>query len=361
MRVSQIPGTKLTVILGVAAMAGSIVACSATTSPSGSSPAVSASAVASSAPTDAGTPLVDRLEAEIEVSGSPDYPQAGFGSIWVLAPDDPLQTGEGTPNLVRIDPATNEVVATIPVPDRLCQGFVVAPDAVWVCTADALVRVDPTTNEITTSVPIKSQQTFYQLASGGGAVWALASTKMLTDTVVRLDPATESTTTFQMSGSVGTLAYGFDALWLTIPAEGKVVRLDPASGDARVVASGLPTPRVVAAGSQSLWVSVHGGQEDHAGPGDPQVVRIDPISGEVLAEIVIGDDGGPQYGVELWAGEGGVLVRSSRPWLVRIDESTNEIVDRISSGLAIQGPVTFGFGSIWTVNIERPVVYRIAP
>lgn len=361
MRTPQITGTRLMAMLTIAGMVGSIVACSAATPGSTSSPAASASAVASPAPSDAGTPLADRLEAQIEVSGSPDWPQAGFGSLWVLAPDDPLQTGEGTPNLVRIDPETNEVVATIPVPDRLCQGFVVAIDSVWVCTADALVRVDPATNAITASVPIKSQQAFYQLASGGGAVWALASTTMLTDTVVRLDTATASTTTFQMSGSVGTLAYGFDALWLTIPTEGSVVRLDPSTGDATVVASGIPSPRVVATGSDSLWVSVHGGQEDQAGPGDPQVLRIDPISGEVLAEFVIGDNGGPQHGVELWAGEGGVLVRSTRPWLVRIDEATNDIVDRISAEPAIQGPVTFGFGSIWTVNIERPVVFRVAP
>ena len=310
---------------------------------------------------DVGTPLADRLEAEIEVSGSPDWPQAGFGSIWVLAPDDPLQTGEGTPNLVRIDPATNEVVATIPVPDRLCQGFVVAPDAVWACTADALVRVDPTTNAISTSVPIKSQQASYQLAAGGGAVWALGNTAFLTDTVIRLDPDAESTTSYQMSGSIGTLSYGLDALWLTIPADGSVVRLDPSSGEATVVATGLPSPRVIATGSESLWVSLHGGQEDQAGPGDPQLVRIDPSSGEVLAEFTFGDQGGPQYGVELWAGEGSVLVRSARPWLLHIDEATDEVDWIIAAEPAIQGPVTFGFGSIWTVNIERDVVYRIKP
>jgi streptogramin lyase len=333
-----------------------------TPAPIPTSPSSSAAAPADPTPepSDAGTPLADRLEAEIEVPGSPDWPQAGFGSIWVLAPDLPIRGG-GTPNLVRIDPVTNEVIATIPMPDRLCQGFVVADDGIWVCTADALVRVDPATNEIASSVPVKnSAPTFYQPAFGGGMVWALGSEAFVADTVIRLDPATKTTTPFQMSGSIGTLVYGIDALWLTIPGEGSVVRMDPVTGETRVVATGLPSPRVVAVSSVSLWVSLHGGQEDNAGPGDPLLARIDPASGEVLKEFDLGGNGGPQYGVELWAGEGGVLVRSARPWLMRIDEVTDEILYTITAEPAIQGPVTFGFGSIWTTNIERDTVFRIA-
>ena len=80
-------------------------------------------ATSSPAASDAGTPLADRLEAEIAVEGSPDWPLAAFDSMWVLAPDLPLVDDSATPNLIRIDPATNEVAATIPLPDRLCQGF----------------------------------------------------------------------------------------------------------------------------------------------------------------------------------------------------------------------------------------------
>jgi streptogramin lyase len=329
---------------------------------SASAPAASASAATAASPSSAaGTPLADRLVAEIEVPGSPDWPLAAFGSIWVLAPDLPLRDPSATPNLVRIDPATNEVVATIPVPDRLCQGFTASDDAIWVCAADALVRVDPATNTITSSVPITGVQMNYQPAVGGGMVWALGSTSFIGDTVIRLDPATGVTTTFPLAGPIGGLAYGFDALWLTNTADGTVTRLDPVTGQTEVLTTGLASPRVVAAGSDSLWVSLHGGQEEEAGPGDPLLARIDPATGQVLAEFTLGDQGGPQYGVEFWAGEGGVLVRSTRPWLVRIDEATNEVVETITAEPAIQGPVTVGSGSIWTVNIERDTVFRIAP
>ena len=73
-------------------------------------------------------------------------------------PDLPLVDDSATPNLIRIDPATNEVAATIPLPDRLCQGFTASEDAIWACAADALIRIDPATNEITDTVPITGSQ-----------------------------------------------------------------------------------------------------------------------------------------------------------------------------------------------------------
>ena len=332
---------------------------SSAASGSGAPSASPSLAAASPTPGDAATPLAERLEAEIAVPGSPDWPLAAFGSIWVLAPDLPTKTGTGTPNLVRIDPSTNEIAATIELPDRLCQGFTASDDAIWVCAAEALIRVDPATNEITDTVPIKGAQAFYRPAFGDGMVWALGSTSRMGDTVIRLDPATRETTSFPVPGSVGGLTYGFDALWLAMPGEGTVVRLDPASGATEVIASGLVSPRTIVAGTDSLWVSLHGGSEDQAQPGDAQVARIDPTSGEVLAEIEVG--GSPQFGVELWADADGLLVRSTTPWLARIDEATNEVVDPVVSKEAIQGPVTTGFGSIWTINIERDVVYRVKP
>ncbi len=323
------------------------------------STAPTTSATASSSPSQAGTPLAGRIEAEIAVPGAPDWPLAVFGSIWVLAPDLPIQTGEGTPNLVRIDPATNEVVATIALPDRLCQGHVASDDDIWVCAVDALHRIDPATNKIASSVPVKGAQTFYQPAFGGGMIWALGSTSLVGDTVIRLDPATEETTSFPVSASVGGMAYGFDALWLAFPGEGTVVRLDPATGATEVVASGLVSPKSIVIGSDSLWVSLHGDPEDQARPGDPQVARIDPATGDILAEIEIG--GSPQLGVELWADDEEVLVRSTTPWLARIDPATNEVVASFTHEPAVHGPLAVDFGSIWTIAIERDVVYRIKP
>jgi len=101
-------------ILATLLAAALVGACASSSSPSSASPAS-----ASPAPGDAGTPFADRLEAEIAVEGSPDWPLIAFDSVWVVAPDLPLIDDSATPNLIRIDPATNEVAATIPLPDDL--------------------------------------------------------------------------------------------------------------------------------------------------------------------------------------------------------------------------------------------------
>ena len=360
---------SIVVIVLAAAVAA---ACSPSAPPSSPPPAISpavatpstpatatSSATVSPVPSAVAVSIADRLEAEIEVLGSPDWPLAAFDSIWVLAPDLPTTTGSGTPNLVRIDPATNEVIATIALPDRLCQGFTASDDAIWACATDSLVRIDPASNDIVDSVPVTSGQAFYTPAFGGGMVWALGSASFVSDTVVRLDPTTNTTTEYQQNGSVGGLVYAFDALWLTIPADGTVARLDPATGVTNVMADGLEAPKGIVAGPDSLWVSLYGADGGEAPADVTQLVRLDPVSGEILAEFAIG--GSPKGGVETWAGEDAVFVRSTSPWLTRIDPATNEVVETMTSENSVQGPLTVAFDSIWTVEIERNVIYRLRP
>ena len=189
---------RRSVVIIIALAVGLIGACAPSATPT--DPPV---ATPSPAASDAGIPLADRLEAEIAVEGSPDWPLAAFDSIWVLAPDLPLVDDSATPNLIRIDPATNEVAATIPLPDRLCQGFTASEDAIWACAADALIRIDPATNEITDTVPITGSQYAYRPAAGGGFLWFLGSSDFVADTVIALDTGAMSTRTFRQSGHGG--------------------------------------------------------------------------------------------------------------------------------------------------------------
>ena len=340
----------------VLAAAGLVVACSSSSTPPSAAPAT-----ASPAASDAGTPLADRLEAEIAVEGSPDWPLIAFDSVWVVAPDLPLVDETATPNLIRIDPATNEVLASIALPDRLCQGFTASAEAIWACSADALVRIDPATNAITETVPFEGTGalTGYRPAFGGGYLWFLSSGGFVANTLVALDEGAKSTRTFEQSGTIVGLVYAFEALWFTIPGEGSVARFDPVTEETQVMTTDLPNPTGIVAGPDSLWVSLHGANDDSASPGDTQLVRIDPESGEVTAEFEIG--GSPQSGVEAWAGDDAVYVRSTTPWMVTVDPATNEIVDTITGGEPVQGTLTVGFDSIWTVNLEHDNVFRLTP
>lgn len=343
-------------ILATLLAAALVGACASSSSPSSASPAS-----ASPAPGDAGTPFADRLEAEIAVEGSPDWPLIAFDSVWVVAPDLPLIDDSATPNLIRIDPATNEVAATIPLPDRLCQGFTASADAIWACSAEALVRIDPATNSLSDTVPFEGTGAIsaYRPAVGGGYLWFLGSGGFVANTLVALDEGAKSTRTFEQSGTIGAMTYAFDALWFTTPGEGSVAKFDPVTEETEVVTTDLPNPTAIVAGPDSLWVSLHGANEDQASPGDTQLVRIDPETGDVSAEFDIG--GSPQSGVEAWAGGDAVHVRSTTPWMVTIDPATDEIVDTITGGEPVQGPLTVGFDAIWTVNIEHDNVFRLTP
>ncbi|MET0773699.1 MAG: hypothetical protein ABWZ82_11480 [Candidatus Limnocylindrales bacterium] len=319
-------------------------------------------ATGTASPASSATPITALLEASIPVPGSPDWPITAFGSVWVLAPDLPSRQGTGTPNLVRIDPDTNDVIATIPLADRLCQGMVASDDAIWACAADGLVRIDPATNAIADVVPVELARAFYRLAFGGGKVWALGSEASVGDTIVALDPATGMLTSTPAGGPATGMTYGFDALWLALPRSGSVIRLDPETGETTELVTGLPSPTQIVAGADSLWVTLHGGQEDEARPGDPQVARIDPATGDVIATFSIG--GSPRGGVDVLAGEDAIWVRGTRPWLARIDPDTNLVVETFGSEPsinAVPGPLAEGFGSLWTVNIEEDAVYRLTP
>jgi streptogramin lyase len=304
--------------------------------------------------------VADRLEAAIDVAGSPDWPLEAFGSIWVLAPDLPITEGRGTPNLVRVDPATNEVTATIALADRLCQGIVDTDDAVWACAVDGMVRVDPTTDSIVSTVPLVGVQKAYRPAWGDGRLWLLSATSFVGDTVISLDPTTETTMSYALDDPAGGLVHAFDALWMTVPSTGSVARLDSATGQVDVVVRGLPSPNQITAGAGSIWVTLFGG-EDRAAAEDPQVARIDPVTGDVVAEIAVG--GFPQGGVDVSVSDERVLIRSTTPWLTVLDPITGAVVETIvdgPDGSASQGPITQAFGSSWTVNLEEDRLLRLA-
>ena len=85
-------------------------------SPVASTATSSGASPSASAPT--GDSIDDRAEAILEnVTGEPDWPLEGFGSIWALAPD------QEEPAILRIDPATNEIVASIPLPGTALPGL----------------------------------------------------------------------------------------------------------------------------------------------------------------------------------------------------------------------------------------------
>jgi sugar lactone lactonase YvrE len=319
------------------------------TTPAAATANVSPSANASASA--AGDSIEDRAEVVIEdVAGEPDWPLEGFGSVWFLAADSE------EPSLLRLDPATNEIVASVPIPGRGCQGFTVSDDAVWACVDEGVVRIDPATNAIVGEVSFESGSVASRLAFGDGSVWAIGADGGAPNELVRIDPVAMTAEVIPLGHGAATLAYGFDAVWLTAPQDGMVLRVDPGTEEVTEHATGLSRPQTVAIGPDSLWVTLFGAEE--VAPDEPTVVRIDPTDGSVLAEIATGAASENLGG--LWATDDAVWVRAPGAFLTRVDPTTNEVVETIS-GPNSTGDVTVAFGSLWATASSANVIYRMAP
>ena len=319
---------------------GRSAAASSTAAPSASAevPSPTASAAAGD----------DRLLQTIAMQGGPDMPTEAFGSLWVLTVDGPIMGDDVPPSVQRIDPATGEVIATVDLPGRLCQGIGASPDALWACGPDGLRRIDPNTNSVVAEVPFHAPLAVTRIAFGAGSIWAFATATVGPDTVVRIDPATNAVAaTIPLGHVAGTMAFGFDALWVTSPADDVLLRVDPAANVVEEWSAGIEGAGQVAAGADALWVTLYGERGAQAPDGAATIVRIDAASGDVTAEIDAGTGLEDSSGIVATADA--VWVRGTDPFLVRIDPQTAELVDEIDGDHGT-GDVTVAFDSVWATS-----------
>jgi streptogramin lyase len=108
-------------------------------------------------------------------------------AVWVY-------NGE-TGNLLRIDPKTNRLVATIPVgpgcaPHNNCGGVALGPGAVWVAAgaSSKVVRVDPRTNRVVATIPFPDNEALNVFVTPG-VVWV---TDYYDNMIFQIDPQTNN-------------------------------------------------------------------------------------------------------------------------------------------------------------------------
>jgi len=159
------------------------------------------------------------------------------------------------------------------------------------------------------------------------------------------------------------VAVGEGGVWVSAPADdgsgaGDVVRLDPSTGKivAQIPVDGLPTWETggggMATGLGSVWVS--GNIFDGGGPGRAIVSQIDPVTNRV-ADVI---DLGPAYNSD-------VAIDASAIWalvftrdhesleVVRVDPATHEEVARIPIEGIWSQEIFVGEGAVW-VNAAQP-------
>lgn len=291
------------------------------------------------------------VQASITVGRGPADIVAGAGAIWV--PD--YEGGK----ILRIDPATNEVVARIDAQTR----EVAFDGSLWAIDESGLeasiLQIDPATNTVVGSIPLPGIATGSTrgMAIGAGSIWLSvpdpASDRAL-PSVVRVDLASRTiVATITGIGALGIVATD-DAVWVAdIYQSNNVVRIDPATNTivARIAVGSGPTSVVVGVGS--VWVT----NQDSG-----SVSRIDPATNEVLATIYLGPfqdtPGEHPFGIAI--DEQGVWVTDlDKPHLYQIDPATNEVVAtlkaRASTGIVASD------GSLWLTNFRSNTVMRINP
>jgi streptogramin lyase len=199
----------------------------------------------------------------------------GAGAVWVTV------TAAGTTSLYRLDPATNAIVETIALgPSTGVDGSVVrvGEGAVWVATGGGslVARVDPQTSAIT-RVPASPETQPSGIAFGGGFVWVVAQP----GTVYKVDP---HTTTIAAAidfdgGPPGRAADGEGSVWISdrIPGSDRILRYDPQTGAAQTI-RGCSEPWAFVAGGGFLWATTH--------PGN-RICAVNPVTNTVAFLIVV--------------------------------------------------------------------------
>jgi streptogramin lyase len=271
-------------------------------------------------------PLAERQIEIIDMPGDPDWLVAGFGSMWVKRDDG---------NVVRIDPATHELLATIDADitnPGLCQGIGSDGTSIWACSGPDIVRIDPATNAVVDVVEAHKIYVQGRLVSADGRVWILNGENG--DRLVGVDVAThEIGAPIALDAACYDLAVGDASVWAACPMSNLVLRVDPATGTvtARIE---VESPYTVTVGPDSAWAATTAG-----------IARID-LDDHAVRSIPL--DSAPGGDAGIWADATSVWVRTPDVFLFRVDSATLQIVEVISDPELGGGDVAGLDGSLWT-------------
>jgi len=193
-------------------------------------------------------PKTNKVSATITAVG-PALSEGGItanaDSIWILSDMKGV--------LSRIDPATDRLVAEIPVPPRSSVCVLGEDGAVWVVSTDksVVVRVDPKSNLVTDQVEVGPNPRFTTV--GGGSIWTLNQGD---GSVSRVDVKTKKLITdiqLGVPGGGGEIAYGEGYVWVTV-FEIPLTQIDPNNNKVVKQWFGLGGD-AVRVGHGSVWLS----------------------------------------------------------------------------------------------------------
>jgi len=279
-----------------------------------------------------------KSSATIKVGGTADWVLVTGDAVWV-ATTHPFA-------VLRIDPATNTIVASVKVSAEACSGLAFGFGSIWVPICGQhpkLVRIDAARNTLTATLPIAPAGPEGGITASGDSVWLVTDKK---GTLTRIDPSTNHVRQ-KISippGSYNPL-FSNGTIWITRVESNVLTAVEAATGRMIESVSVGPKPRFLTSGGGSIWT---------LNQGDGTVSRVDEKSRKLIATIRVGI---PGAGGDIDYGADSVWTTVFDVPLTRIDPSTNKVMKQwVGEG---GDSLRLGFSSIWLTDYKKGLLMRI--
>ncbi len=272
----------------------------------------------------------------------------GKTADWVAITADAVWVASTGPYAVhRIDPKTNELLATVTLPGEPCAGLAIGFGSLWVplCTATpSLAKVDLTGNRLTAVFTVGPA------AAEGGITTSVDSVWLIVDRLgsfARIDPASGATRqTVKLPAGSYNPYFSDGVIWVTRAEGAAVTALDAASGAILSTAHTGPKPRFLTAAAGAIWT---------LNQGDGTLTRIDAQTRQATKTIALGT---PGHGGDIGAGAGKIWTTMPKMPLSAIDIQTTSLQCRWAG----PGGDSLGIGhdAIWLTDYHGGTLSRIA-
>lgn len=182
-------------------------------------------------------------------------------------------------NLLKINPANNQVISTLAVGTSLA-GVKYALGYIWAADngSNVIYKINPTDNTLVSTITtgVAGSHPAY-ITEYEGYIWVSNNDNY---TVVKIDPATESIVlTVAEANAPLRFAIIGGYIWITTNS-GRITKIDPTSG-AVVYVSGMSSPSGIISDGRALWVSDYG---------NGNIYKVDPINNAIIETIATGSN-----------------------------------------------------------------------
>jgi virginiamycin B lyase len=269
----------------------------------------------------------------------------GKTADWVAVTDDAVWVGSTGPYAVhRIDPKTNQRVASVLLPGEPCAGIATGFGSLWVplCTATpSLAKVDLAANRLSGVFDVGPAAAEGGVTTGAGSVWLIVDKQ---GTLARIDPAGTVRNTIHVPPGSYNPYFKEGLIWVTRAEGDEITAVDAATEQIVARLKTGPNPRFLTAAAGAIWT---------LNQGDGTLTRIDARS-QQTASIALQT---PGHGGDI--GSGGGMLWTTMP------KMPLSAIALTTAALQCQwaGPggdsLAIGHGAIWLTDYHAGTIARI--